>query len=334
MGPSDSGTTYYYRIRAENSASMGAWSAPDEEDGTNTLVGAVSAITHKGVPGMPGLMAAQGIPNTSSITITWMPPAVDGNGVIDDGGSVITSYELQVWDSANSRWVDETSMPADADDVDDTAYTYPDTGLASGKTYYYRVRARNAEGPSAWSEFDSASTAPADPGIPTLTPTALSPTEIRLSWTVPSDGGSAITDYNLVSWGPSSSSWSDDELGADITATLFVDGGLTAGETYYYRIQAVSGDKRRRMVCCRHRSDTLGRTDQACIDGGGHQQQRNPALMGGARTQRLADHPLRAGSVEPDRQGVGPHRWQPDRAEILPHRTERRNQLRLPAPRR
>ena len=43
------------------------------------------------------MFVATAVPDTSdSITVTWQRPA-------DNGGSAITGYELEVWDSANRR---------------------------------------------------------------------------------------------------------------------------------------------------------------------------------------------------------------------------------------
>ena len=154
------GTTYYYRIRAENGANdgddntgndnVGKWSADRPSEG-------VPATTHRGVPAALTLsVSADTIPTvTRTITVTWDAPT-------DTGGSALTGYELHVWDSANRRWVHESNQAHTASKT--TPYIYTDTGLASGKSYYYRVRAINGEGAGAWSELVPALTPPRQAG--------------------------------------------------------------------------------------------------------------------------------------------------------------------------
>ena len=239
-GPLASGMTFYYRIRAANGAAdtnEGEWSAINKTD-------AATATTDQAVPATPELNVGSGddAPTETTIMVTWPAP--------DDNGSDITRYELQVWDGANRRWVHE-SYPAD----DATSYT--DTGLSPGKTYYYRIRAWNGEGAGGWSQFVDPLTLARKPGLPTLIATAISTTEIRLTWSVADDGGSPITDYNLQKWDYDTNNdnvidssdmpdWADDAnedlLGTDdSTATFHIDTeGNGPGTVQHYRIQAVN----------------------------------------------------------------------------------------------
>ena len=83
-----------------------------------------------------------------------------------------TRYELFVWDSVN-EW-----RQFGGDSLTDTTYTYTD--LVAGATYFYIIRAANADGEtSAWSDQVSTVTATATPTptpaatvTPTRTPTA------------------------------------------------------------------------------------------------------------------------------------------------------------------
>ena len=85
-----------------------------------------------------------------------------------------TRYELFVWDSVN-EW-----RQFGGDSLTDTTYTYTD--LVAGTTYFYTIRAANADGEtSAWSDYVSTATAipahtPTATATPTHTPTATAAT--------------------------------------------------------------------------------------------------------------------------------------------------------------
>ena len=233
------GTKYYYRVRAlpqvdeDDTADPDAgWSADDMEDG-------VSATTHGDVPGEPqSLATASGdnAPTIDTIMLMWAAP-------VDLGGSTITGYKLQVWDSASSRWVDEATP---------TGTSYTDRGLTAGTTYYYRVAAVNSHGAGPYTT-PYLTTATENDAIdePVLVATAFGPNEIRLTWNVPAANGNTIGGYVLNKWNGSDWDTLSNLLPADHPAdtVLYIDRtGTVAGEPmaaderYDYRIMAtVSG---------------------------------------------------------------------------------------------
>lgn len=77
---------------------------------------------------------------------------------------------------------------------------------------------------------------PTVPGAPTLSATAGNG-QVSLSWTTPSNGGSAITGYRLYRGTTSTSLGLLTTLGV---TNSHVDGGLTNGQTYYYQVSAVN----------------------------------------------------------------------------------------------
>ena len=85
-----------------------------------------------------------------------------------------TRYELWVWDSVN-EW-----RQFGGDSLTDTTYTHTDPAV--GTTYFYTIRAANADGEtSAWSDYVSTATAipvhtPTATATPTHTPTATAAT--------------------------------------------------------------------------------------------------------------------------------------------------------------
>ena len=126
------GTTYHYTVSAvAANGAAGAWS----QQKSVTVTGSSQ------VPAAPTLNAA--VRQMNAIDLSW-------NTVL---GAV--RYELWAWDSANG-W-----QQLDNGNLTGTSHTHG--GPTAGTTYYYTIRAVNANGaPGAWSEFVNA-TAPATP---------------------------------------------------------------------------------------------------------------------------------------------------------------------------
>ena len=228
------GTKYYYRIRALTGGTdeaQGAWSTAD-----STTRGAASATTHGDVPGRmeaPTEGTDTGDVTASSIEIDWEP--LTGDAI---GGSPVTGYKVQIWDSATSSWMHE------ADVAGGSTTSYKDSGLTAGTAYFYRVAAVNSQGTGAYSPYLPTATSNDVPAAPVLSATVLSTESIRLTWTVPAANGNPITDYNLVRWDPDAepnADWLDtDLLGTTTVVNLHELNGLTPGTTYIYRVQAVT----------------------------------------------------------------------------------------------
>lgn len=79
-------------------------------------------------------------------------------------------------------------------------------------------------------------TAPTVPGTPVLSGTAGNST-VHLSWTAPSNGGSATTGYNVYR---GASTGSEALFAAAGTATSYDDNSAANGTTYYYQVTAVN----------------------------------------------------------------------------------------------
>lgn len=110
----------------------------------------------------------------------------------DDGGSGITGWVLQY--SENSNFSGAKSVTSGG--------TSTISGLKSNTTYYFRAAGKNAvtdqEGTTGpWSTTFSGKTLASTPGPPTLSKTAVGATQTKLNWTTPSNGGSAITGYQV-----------------------------------------------------------------------------------------------------------------------------------------
>ncbi len=111
-------------------------------------------------------------------------------------------------------------------------------GLTNGTSYTFTVTASNAFG----SATSSPSSAVTPAGVP-ATPSAPTPTagngQVSLSWTAPSNNGSAITDYLVYYSTSSGGSYTlfSDGTSTGTTATVT---GLSNGTAYYFKIRAVN----------------------------------------------------------------------------------------------
>jgi len=112
--------------------------------------------------------------------------------------------------------------------------SYLDAMLQSGRTYYYVVIAQLAVGESGVSDEAAGTTAP---GAPTgLTASLWAATAIRLAWTA---ADPVITGFSIER--------STDGINYSPLATVpstprnYVDAGLSASTSYYYRVQASNG---------------------------------------------------------------------------------------------
>ncbi len=115
---------------------------------------------------------------------------------------------------------------------------YSNTGLPASSTYTYRVRAYNAGGDSNYSNEASATTlaAPARPEAPTnLTATAVSRTQINLSWT---DKSTNETGFKIERCKGSTCTNFKQIATVSANATGYSNTGLRPNTTYRYQIRA------------------------------------------------------------------------------------------------
>ena len=212
---SNDGTTY---SAAEAYATSKTWTL-SASDGTKTVYAQFQAAA--------GVTAA-----TNAIVLDTTPPTI--SAVV---ATVVTSSSVTSWttnEPATSQ-VDyglTTSYgsisPLDTTLV--TAHSVTLTGLAANSTYDFRVRSNDALGngvPSGNATFIIDTTAPS---IPTgLTATAISSSQINLSWIASTDNV-AVTGYQVFRGG--------NQIATVATAS-YSDTGLTAGTNYVYTVKAV-----------------------------------------------------------------------------------------------
>ena len=194
------GKTYYYRVKAVNSA------------GTSAYSNIVSGRAKAAIPAAPrvtiGNSSASGKPQ-----LTWA--AVDG----------AAKYEIyrSTQQSTGFTLLGTT-----------TSTNYVNTGAAVGTTYYYKVRALNVDGAAgAYSSTVSGAAKAVAPAAPTVTMTYSDGGKPKLTWSAVS-GATSYRVYRSESRGTGYS------LLGTTTSTSYVNTGAAVGKTYYYRVKAVN----------------------------------------------------------------------------------------------
>ena len=144
-------TPYVYTIRARNSVGLSHVSAS---------VNAETTGEPSGIPAAPTGLAA-GSQTHNSVTLSWDDP----------GDNTIQSYQVLRRPRDRSVYGDNQGAPGFvvvADNTGSTGATYTDTSLTPNTRYVYSIRARNAVGLSAVSNFVNAET-PGDATLQNLT---------------------------------------------------------------------------------------------------------------------------------------------------------------------
>jgi len=154
-----SGTTYYYKVSAKNSAGESAQSSPY-----------VSATT---ILSAPSNVTATAASSSSSITVSWSSVTGATGYYVFRSTSAYGTYTYMGY---TTTWY--------------TSYTDNDN-LSSGTTYYYKVSAYNGSVESAQSSYAYATTIPGAPQNLTATPASSS--SIDISWS----SVTGATGYNI-----------------------------------------------------------------------------------------------------------------------------------------
>ncbi len=211
------GTSWIFRVRAENAGGKGAWSVPS------------AAVT---IPAtVPGpVTGLSGVAGPSSVALSWGAPG-------DTGGLPILGYKVLRSEDDGATWTVVTYSTGSTD----TTYTV--IGLASTSSYRFRVEARNQVGPGGGPMTTAITPLPsAPPGAPSGVSAVAGPGGGRatVSWSVPADsGGTPITGYvvqkslasgtpvwTVAGWVPGSGS------------TSMLVSGLVKGESWVFRVAA------------------------------------------------------------------------------------------------
>ena len=197
------GTTYYYKVKAANGAGESAYS--------NVVSGKVVVTPKPAAPVVKiGNSASSGKP-----MLTWN--AVSG----------ATSYKVYRATSQNGTY----SLLGTV-----TATSYTNTGAKAGMTYYYKVKAVNSVGESAYSNIVSGK-------VKSVTPKPAAPV-VKIGHSASS--GKPMLTWNAVSGATSykvyraTSQNGTYSLLGTVTTTSYINTGAKDGVTYYYKVKAVN----------------------------------------------------------------------------------------------
>ncbi|MDD4403134.1 MAG: fibronectin type III domain-containing protein, partial [Desulfitobacteriaceae bacterium] len=197
-------TRYYYRVSAYNDAGSSAYS--NEADAT----------TETAVPGVPGNLKAT-VVTSSRIDLTWTDLSDNEKGFKIERKASGGSYSQIATLGAN-------------------ATTYTSSGLATNTRYYYRVRAYNDAGNSAYSNEASVTTGTTVtvPNAPEkLEASSLSTSKIKLTWSDRSNDEDGFEIERKKSGG----SYSQIAT-VSRNITTYTNSGLSDDTRYYYRVRA------------------------------------------------------------------------------------------------
>ena len=212
------GGPYELRVSAVNVAGAGPTSQ------TSTLPTVPAAITDATVTAV----------GDQSMTATFTVP--------NNGGSAITGYTIEYSTDGGSTWT-----------VDDDAFTLTFSGstgtystiyVTNGTTYSGRVSATNAVGTSSVSNVVTFTPAGVPAAITDATVTAVGDQSMTATFTVPNNGGSAITGYTIEYSTDGGSTWTVDDDAFTLTfsgstgtySTIYV----TNGTTYSGRVSSTN----------------------------------------------------------------------------------------------
>jgi hypothetical protein len=200
------GITYFYRVRAYNTAGF--------SDYSNSANAATYPSTPV-VPFSPSMLQATAASN-SEATLTWK-----------DNSDNETGFNVE------RRAEGEGSFTEIVHGLAAGTQSYTSTGLDPHIRYYYQVRAFNTDGNSAYSNTASVMICPAAPG--NLQAAATSSSSIHLTW---DDNSSNETGFRVERRASSEINFTVIAGSLAAGTTSYTSNGLNYNTAYYYRVVA------------------------------------------------------------------------------------------------
>jgi RHS repeat-associated protein len=204
------GKTYYYRVRAYNSAGTSPYS--------NTAAVKIDLDPPAGLSARPGVAPV----GNSQITLTW--------------GSVQWAYRYQIYASKTGAAGSFSNIGSV--NAPDTTYVHTHVNtlnLVNGSTYFYYVKAQNDAG---YGQASPQTAATLDLGAPSWLLASCSNGSVTLSWT-PVDGAHHYS-FSRSSTGPDSGFENINSYKMETTANDSYLVPASCNKTYWYKVWAVN----------------------------------------------------------------------------------------------
>lgn len=207
IGPLSKNTPYTFTVRARNAAGLGA------------ISGSSPSYTMLAPPDAPAGVTAKVDP--SGMTLSW-----------SSAGGNITEYEIQKSSDAGATWTAAATTIG-------TLTSVTVSGLQTGSTYLFRVRAKNVAGNSSYTTTTIGIVQTGKPSAPTGLTAIGAGTSVVLGWADANPTAALVSTFNLQYSKDSGRTWLDFAHNASTSTGITVT-GLTTGNKYQFRVAAIN----------------------------------------------------------------------------------------------
>jgi subtilisin family serine protease/fibronectin type 3 domain-containing protein len=200
------GTKYYYWVRVSNTG------------GAGPLSNMVSETPPTSSPQPPSNLTVNTI-SPAQIDIAWL-----------DNSDNEADFSIERAGDISGPFTEITSLPANT-------ITFSDKNVDASKIVYYRIRAQNCLGNSAYSNIASSTSSSVPPNAPSnLVIIGRSSSSVALKW---QDNSGNETGFKIERGTNASGPFTEIAV-ATINATGYMDNNIVTTVTYYYRVRAAN----------------------------------------------------------------------------------------------